>query len=282
MGTSRMAVPRPSGVLEVNTSPGLTDHSLAPKAAAREGFPAGPREWKTPHGAAREVAGPQERQTYRRSARGPAARSTRTFRRPVAWALLAAALGCGAYAVWQAVRQQVVTSPHYQLATDAVSITPPPDWVRGDVRGGDARCQRDGPLSVLDENLSRRLYEAFEAHPWVASVERVLKRPPAAVEVELVYRRPGAHGARARRVVAARRPGGAIADGRFFVVGRFTLPATDGHRGHHRSAGRFALVRSARASGGAAGRLADRLVGRVGIVADGAAAGASLAAAYAL
>lgn len=118
-------------------------------------------------------------------------RSTRTFRRPVAWALLVAALGCGGYAIWQAVRQQVVTSPHYQLATEAVSITPPPDWVRGDVRAEVMRdANLDGPLSVLDENLSRRLYEAFEAHPWVASVERVLKRPPAAVEVELVYRRP--------------------------------------------------------------------------------------------
>lgn len=123
----------------------------------------------------------------------PAARrrSTRAFRRPAAWVLLAAAVGCGGYAVWQAVRQQVVTSPHYQLATEAVSITPPPDWVRGDVRAEVMRdANLDGPLSVLDKDLSRRLFEAFAAHPWVASVERVLKRAPAAVEVELVYRRP--------------------------------------------------------------------------------------------
>lgn len=118
-------------------------------------------------------------------------RSTRAFRRPAAWVLLVAALGCGAYAVWQAVREQVVTSPHYHLMTEAVTITPPPDWVRGDVRAEVMRdANLDGPLSVLDEDLSRRLYEAFEAHPWVAHVERVLKRPPAAVEVELVYRRP--------------------------------------------------------------------------------------------
>jgi hypothetical protein len=116
---------------------------------------------------------------------------SRISRRLTVCALLAAAVGSGAYAVWRAVREQVVMSPHYELLTEAVSVTPPPDWVRGDVRAEVMRdAGLDGPLSVLDEDLSRRLYEAFEAHPWVARVERVLKRPPAAVEVELVYRRP--------------------------------------------------------------------------------------------
>jgi hypothetical protein len=45
---------------------------------------------------------------------------------------------------------------------------------------------------VLDDwdTLSRRIKDAFEFHPWVASVERITKRLPAALDIELKYRRP--------------------------------------------------------------------------------------------
>jgi hypothetical protein len=45
---------------------------------------------------------------------------------------------------------------------------------------------------VLDDwdTLSRRVKDAFEFHPWVASVERITKRLPAALEIELKYRCP--------------------------------------------------------------------------------------------
>jgi hypothetical protein len=50
----------------------------------------------------------------------------------------------------------------------------------------------DGTLSVLDDwpAFSRRIQDAFEFHPWVAKVERISRRLPSALEIELDYRRP--------------------------------------------------------------------------------------------
>jgi hypothetical protein len=49
-----------------------------------------------------------------------------------------------------------------------------------------------GTQSVLDdwEVLTRRTRDAFEFHPWVASVERITRRLPSSMEIELVYRNP--------------------------------------------------------------------------------------------
>jgi hypothetical protein len=49
-----------------------------------------------------------------------------------------------------------------------------------------------GTKSVLDDwdTLARRVKEAFEFHPWVASVERITKRAPSTLEIELKYRKP--------------------------------------------------------------------------------------------
>ncbi|HVA49907.1 MAG TPA: hypothetical protein VNH11_26305 [Pirellulales bacterium] len=114
---------------------------------------------------------------------------------PRAWliaaSLLLVAIGSGAYAVWRSVRPQVLALPQYVITAENVTVTPPPKWIRSDVKSEVVRdLNQAGPLSVLDEDLGERFYEAFAAHPWVAKVERVLKRPPAGVEVTLVYRRP--------------------------------------------------------------------------------------------
>lgn len=115
----------------------------------------------------------------------------RPLRRLAVAGLLVAALSSGGYAAWRAVREHVVASEQYEVTVDSVTITPPPTWVRSDVKAEVVRdAGLDGPLSILDERLSQRLYEAFEAHPWVAKVERVIKHAPNAVEVELAYRRP--------------------------------------------------------------------------------------------
>lgn len=131
---------------------------------------------------------PNEIQATAKPAR---AAKRRPLRRLAAAGLLLAALASGGYALWCAVREHVVASEQYEVTADSVTITSPPDWIRSDVKAEVVRdASLEGPLSILDDRLSRRLYEAFEAHPWVAKVERVMKRPPNAVEVELVYRRP--------------------------------------------------------------------------------------------
>jgi hypothetical protein len=123
----------------------------------------------------------------------PAARRSgkRIWRRLVMALLLLAAVASGGYALWRSVKKQVLASPQYLVMPENVIITPPPKWIRSDIKNEVVRdITLAGPISVLDEDLGERFYEAFAAHPWVAGVERVLKRPPAGVEIDLIYRRP--------------------------------------------------------------------------------------------
>lgn len=115
--------------------------------------------------------------------------------RPRVWGLLLllVALGVGANFAWRRSAPTVARHSQYVLTAEGIEITPPPPWIRSDIK---SQVLRDagliGTVSVLDdwETLSRRVTDAFEFHPWVASVERITKRLPAALEIELNYRRP--------------------------------------------------------------------------------------------
>ncbi len=137
------------------------------------------------------AAAPLKQNETQASPKPVRAAQRRPLRRLATAGLLLAALASGSYALWCAVREHVAASAQYEVTADSVTITSPPDWIRSDVKAEVVRdASLEGPLSILDDQLARRLYEAFEAHPWVAKVERVIKRPPNGVEVELVYRRP--------------------------------------------------------------------------------------------
>ncbi|HWB07885.1 MAG TPA: hypothetical protein VG826_01485 [Pirellulales bacterium] len=118
----------------------------------------------------------------------------RSFRRRLRWVtaiVLLLIAASGVYTLWRSVGPRVIGLPQFIVAAEDVHITPPPKWIRTDVRAEVVReINLAGPISILDEELGERFYEAFAAHPWVAKVSRVIKRPPAAVDVELVYRRP--------------------------------------------------------------------------------------------
>lgn len=122
----------------------------------------------------------------------PPRRSTRSvWIRIIVALLVVSAAASGGYALWRAVSKQVLASPRYVVVADNVNVTPPPKWIRSDIKDEVVReINLAGPVSILDEDLGERFYEAFAAHPWVAKVERVLKRPPAGVDVEVDYRRP--------------------------------------------------------------------------------------------
>ncbi len=97
----------------------------------------------------------------------------------------------GGHALWQQIRGEVATSDDYRLSADEIEITPPPPWVRGDVRAEALRSAGlDGSTSILDDDLVQKIQTAFSLHPWVASVEQVSKQHPAHVDVALLYRRP--------------------------------------------------------------------------------------------
>jgi hypothetical protein len=115
--------------------------------------------------------------------------------RPRVWITLIClfGLGFGARLLWLQQAPGIAQQPQYRLAIESVRITPLPPWIRSDVK---AEALRDaglaGNLSVLDDGevFLARIKTAFELHPWVASVERVTKRLPSALDIELNYRKP--------------------------------------------------------------------------------------------
>lgn len=105
--------------------------------------------------------------------------------------LTLATFGLSWAVAWYVVRDRVKQSDEYLLTADRVELSPLPPWIHSDIKTevlGSASL--DGPLSILDPQLTQRLHDAFPLHPWVESVVRVSKQYPARVKVELVYRRP--------------------------------------------------------------------------------------------
>ncbi len=115
--------------------------------------------------------------------------------RPSAWlsAAVLIGLGAGAHFLWLRTKPQVAHDPSYLLTLDKIHITPQPPWIRSDIK---TQALRDanlvGNLSILDDwdALLRRIKEAFEFHPWVASVTRITRRLPSSLDIDLVYRKP--------------------------------------------------------------------------------------------
>jgi hypothetical protein len=85
----------------------------------------------------------------------------------------------------------VLTDDDYRVTPEKIVIGDLPAWIHCDLKAEvmrDASLERS--LSLLDEDLTKRLANAFSLHPWVARVDRVSKHHPARVEVHLTFRRP--------------------------------------------------------------------------------------------
>lgn len=102
-----------------------------------------------------------------------------------------ALLGWGAHTVWQHVEPQVMRQENYLLAAERISTTPVPQWITADLLSEVVRdAGLDGRLSLLDDSFTEVIEDAFALHPWVERVERIEKRHPRGVHVELAYRQP--------------------------------------------------------------------------------------------
>jgi hypothetical protein len=140
---------------------------------------------------AAKYQGIDDRDGARGSRVGRALRSVRGRVTLIAWTIALAAIAIGAGLIWNHVREHVATRDDYRLTARDISITPPPPWIRADVKAEAVHNGLSGaPLSILDEGLVERIHSVFSLHPWVAKVERVTKSHPAHVEVEIIYRRP--------------------------------------------------------------------------------------------
>ncbi len=119
---------------------------------------------------------------------------TRKFR-PRAWLSVVGliAFGVGAHFLWQYSAATISRSPQYLLTSEDIHLSPQPPWIRTDVK---ARALRDANLvdnlSLLDnwDELARRVKDAFQFQPWIASVQRITRKLPRSLEVEVTYRKP--------------------------------------------------------------------------------------------
>lgn len=115
--------------------------------------------------------------------------------RPRAWLSIVGliALGVGAHFLWQHSAATISRSPQYLLTAENIHVTPQPPWIRTDIK---VRALHDanliGNLSLLDswDELAHRVKQAFEFQPWIASVQRISRRLPRSLEVEVTYRKP--------------------------------------------------------------------------------------------
>jgi hypothetical protein len=115
---------------------------------------------------------------------------TQPGRRVMVGGFLVLVLLGGTYFGWQRWGGQIADQPQYAVLPENIEITPPPPWIRSDVK---MEVLRDGGLtnlSLLDRELTIKVARAFGMHNWVQDVLCVSKHHPARVEVQLEYRQP--------------------------------------------------------------------------------------------
>lgn len=79
----------------------------------------------------------------------------------------------------------------YRLPAKRIEITQPPHWVPQNlVEQVVERAGLPEELRLLDEDLARDVAQAFALYPWVEEVVSVQKAFPAAVRVQINYRKP--------------------------------------------------------------------------------------------
>ena len=106
--------------------------------------------------------------------------------------LVVAVFSGGAWAVWRHVEKHVESSRDYLVSVEQITITPPPEWVRSDVRAEAFRTASPPDRPAVE---SRRRPGAADS-TWPSGSTPGLPRrrsrsvPAARVNVDIVYRRP--------------------------------------------------------------------------------------------
>ena len=81
--------------------------------------------------------------------------------------------------------------PEYLMNTADIEVLDPPHWVPQDiVQQAVSLAGMPEEISVLNEDITRQVSEAFKIHPWVKGNVIVRKYVPARIVVEMTYRRP--------------------------------------------------------------------------------------------
>jgi hypothetical protein len=94
------------------------------------------------------------------------------------------------YGFHQYTAPRLANWPEYELSADRWEITQKPNWIRRDVARDAIEKSDLTHASLLDPQLAEKTSQAFLLCSWVKEVNRVEKRYPANVRVDLTYRKP--------------------------------------------------------------------------------------------
>jgi hypothetical protein len=102
-----------------------------------------------------------------------------------------AALGGGLQSIWKQFESSIIHREPYLITAERISMTPQPEWIASDIRAEVIRNARlDQKLSILDDAFMDVVQDAFALHPWIASVDKIVKQYPAGVHVDVTFRKP--------------------------------------------------------------------------------------------
>jgi hypothetical protein len=96
------------------------------------------------------------------------------------------------YAFHHYTAPRLANWPEYELTAEKWEITQRPSWIRRDVLREAIENGDLTKVSLLDPKLTERASNAFVMCSWVKEVNRVEKRYPSKVRVDLTYRKPAA------------------------------------------------------------------------------------------
>jgi hypothetical protein len=121
---------------------------------------------------------------------GESPKSTPFWQYIIAFLVLFAAI-IGAFVAWRKYSDRVLIKPAFQLATDKVQLTEPPPWISKDrIKQDVFELHQSLPTMKLNApDLTERLHDAFEMHPWIEKVKYVGKTYGRVV-VDVQFRDP--------------------------------------------------------------------------------------------
>ncbi len=110
------------------------------------------------------------------------------------WAIATAAAICLLPVVWggfSRLSTELNQVESFRIDWASIEVSELPDWVPPTLREQVAAAAGiEGDLSILDDGLAVKIAEAYAAHPWVKSVNRVQVGPLTRVRIDVTFRRP--------------------------------------------------------------------------------------------
>lgn len=115
----------------------------------------------------------------------------RLARAPAALAILwPALLVVAAYVAWHRWGAEHVGRQYHRLDPSQIRLSEKPGYIRSDITRSVVASTGLDRLSLLDQQATARIAQAYSTNPWIQQVVRVRKLPGGEVDIQVQYRTP--------------------------------------------------------------------------------------------